>query len=306
MNRLTKVAVAATAALISAQALAEVTFYGRDDFQGPSFSTSTPVRNLERFGFNERASSVVVNSDRWEVCEGAGFTGRCVVLRPGTYSSLSALGLNDRITSVRLAEETARVEPAPPPAATNDGPKITFYGRENFQGPSFTASRSIGDLERFGFNDRASSVVVVSDRWQVCEGTQFSGRCFILRPGSYPTLADVGMSNRITSVRLVDRAPEPVATSPAPEIIFYGRPNFQGRSFTANRQIGNLERLGFNDRASSIVVVRDRWEVCEGARFDGKCVILGPGNYPSLSALGLNDDISSARVIDRDERFSYR
>jgi hypothetical protein len=32
------------------------------------------------------------------------------------------------------------------------------------------------------------------------------------------------------------------------------RPGFRGQSFTADRPIWNLERFGFNDRASSAVV----------------------------------------------------
>lgn len=60
---------------------------------------------------------------------------------------------------------------------------ITFYEREGFQGRSFTTERQVGDFERFGFNDRASSAVVLPDRWEVCEDTRFSGQCVVLRPG---------------------------------------------------------------------------------------------------------------------------
>lgn len=31
-----------------------------------------------------------------------------------------------------------------------------------------------------------------------------------------------------------------------------------------------------------MVVARDRWEVCEDARFDGRCVVLRPGRYAAL------------------------
>jgi hypothetical protein len=43
---------------ISAQASAKVTFYEREGIAGQSFSTGSQVGNLERFGFNDRASSV--------------------------------------------------------------------------------------------------------------------------------------------------------------------------------------------------------------------------------------------------------
>jgi uncharacterized protein YcfJ len=92
------------------------------------------------------------------------------------------------------------------------------------------------------------------------------------------------------------------ATQAAAQVTFYEHDGFQGRSFTTQKQIGNLERYGFNDRASSVVVLRDRWEVCEDARFSGRCVVLRPGRYPSLAAMGLNDRVSSVRTVSRNTR----
>ena len=102
---------------------AQVTFYEREGFEGRSFTTETQVRNLERSGFNDRASSVVVLHDRWEICEDARFSGRCVVLRPGRYPSLAAMGLNDRVSSVRKVSGNARIDDnryAPAPVARQD------------------------------------------------------------------------------------------------------------------------------------------------------------------------------------------
>ena len=75
------------AVAVSSQAPAQVTFYENNDFQGRSFSTGERVANFRDAGFNDRASSVIVLSRRWEVCEHAQFDGRCVVLRPGRYQS---------------------------------------------------------------------------------------------------------------------------------------------------------------------------------------------------------------------------
>ena len=93
-----------------------------------------------------------------------------------------------------------------------------------------------------------------------------------------------------------------VATQASAQITFYEREGFQGQSFTAEKQIGNFDRYGFNDRASSVEVLRDRWEVCEDARFSGRCVVLRPGRYPSLAAMGLNNRISSVRDVSHDAR----
>jgi len=92
------------------------------------------------------------------------------------------------------------------------------------------------------------------------------------------------------------------ATQAAAQVVFYEHEGFQGRSFTTEQQVGNFERYGFNDRASSVVVLRDRWEVCEDSRFRGRCIVLRPGRYPSLSAMGINDRISSVRIVNSTAR----
>ena len=46
-----------------------------------------------------------------------------------------------------------------------------------------------------------------------------------------------------------------------------------------------------------MVVERGRWEVCEDARFEGRCAVLRRGNYDSLRSLGLNNQISSVRPV---------
>jgi uncharacterized protein YcfJ len=93
-----------------------------------------------------------------------------------------------------------------------------------------------------------------------------------------------------------------VAAQAAAQVTFYESEGFQGQSFTAQKPVGDLSRFGFNDRASSVVVVRDWWEVCEDSRFNGRCVVLRPGRYPSLAHMGLNDRISSVRTVDRNSR----
>jgi uncharacterized protein YcfJ len=94
-----------------------------------------------------------------------------------------------------------------------------------------------------------------------------------------------------------------IVTQASAQVTFYEHDGYEGRSFTAESEINDFARSGFNDRASSVVVLRDRWEACEDARFGGRCVILRPGRYPSLSALGLNDRISSARAINSNARY---
>ncbi len=101
MNHKVKFALGAAALLLAAQAMAQITFYEGEHFRGRAFTTDREVRNFERFGFNDRASSVIVERGRWEVCEDARFGGQCAVLRSGSYDSLRGMGMNNRISSAR-------------------------------------------------------------------------------------------------------------------------------------------------------------------------------------------------------------
>jgi uncharacterized protein YcfJ len=123
MNAVLRNALVAASLAASTQAAAQIVFYEHDGFEGRSFTSEKSVNDFQRFGFNDRASSVMVMRERWEVCEDAGFRGRCVVLRPGRYDSLSAMGLNDRVSSMRMVSRGARVEDqrfAPPPQPVYD------------------------------------------------------------------------------------------------------------------------------------------------------------------------------------------
>lgn len=192
--------------------------------------------------------------------------------------------------------------------------EVTFFERENFQGRSYTADRQIGNLERTEFNDRASSVIVGGERgarWQVCEDIRFGGHCMILRPGHYPSLSAMGLSDTVSSVKPVGSnsrdVKERMAPAPLPsQVIFYEAEGFQGRSFTADKQVDDFARTGFNDRASSVVVLGQRWEVCNNSRFGGDCMVLNPGRYPSLAAIGINDRISSVRPLEANVRVEER
>lgn len=238
MKPLSRLTLSAAAALMAGQALAEVTFFERENFQGRSFTAQQQVNNLRRSGFNDRASSVIVGGGRgarWEVCEDTRFGGRCMILRPGSYPSLAAMGLNDRVSSVKPVDRNGRdvsdrMAPAPLPS------EVTFYENEGFQGRTFTANSQIEDFSRTGFNDRASSVVVLGQRWEVCENSRFNGQCMVLNPGRYPSLAAMGINDRISSVRALDWnvRVEERRFAPAPVAVYDNRRREEERIFEAN------------------------------------------------------------------------
>ena len=44
------------------------------------------------------------------------------------------------------------------------------------------------------------------------------------------------------------------------EVTFYSQEGLHGRAFTVNGTVENFEATGFNDRASSVIVQRGRWQ----------------------------------------------
>jgi hypothetical protein len=82
---------------------ADLTLYANDDYQGRAVAVIIDERQLAVRNFDDRASSLVIDAGSWRLCSGEEFTGKCVTLEPGRYPSLSALGLDDDVTSVRRA-----------------------------------------------------------------------------------------------------------------------------------------------------------------------------------------------------------
>lgn len=91
------------------------------------------------------------------------------------------------------------------------------------------------------------------------------------------------------------------ATTAAAQVTFYSHPEFQGRQFSTEHTIRNMDWVGFNDRAASLVIDHGNWQVCEDADFGGRCIVLGPGEYPSLASVGLQYQISSLRPAPYDD-----
>jgi uncharacterized protein YcfJ len=129
MNMKLRTAVGIAALGLSTLAAAQVTFYEFEGFRGRSFTVDALTPNFDPLGYNDRARSAIVDNGRWEVCEDAGFNGRCAIIRRGSYESLSGMGLNAKISSVRPVGRNAdvvSVYEAPPQYAQ---PSYPYYQR---------------------------------------------------------------------------------------------------------------------------------------------------------------------------------
>ena len=121
-----KILLAAALVATAMPAAAQITLYGQEEFDGRSLTIDSGERQLRSQGFNDRASSAIVRGGRFEVCTDENFQGRCMVLRPGQYPSLAAMGMDNAISSVRAVGRDVTFEErrfAPPP------PVITDYRR---------------------------------------------------------------------------------------------------------------------------------------------------------------------------------
>lgn len=101
MRMTIKVALALAGLAGATQAMGTITLYEGEGFRGDAFTAKDTISDLQPTGFNDRASSVIVNSGTWQACEDSGFRGRCITLEPGTYPTLGGFGMIDRISSIR-------------------------------------------------------------------------------------------------------------------------------------------------------------------------------------------------------------
>ena len=90
----------------------------------------------------------------------------------------------------------------------------------------------------------------------------------------------------------------------AGEMTLFQDSDFRGRAVTLRSDVGDLSRMGFNDKASSIIVRSGSWEVCKDANYRGSCRVLRQGYYSSLP--GMNDAISSVREVNRPGHGGHR
>jgi uncharacterized protein YcfJ len=162
MQRILQTLLGVAGIVFATQAAAQITFYEGEGFRGRTFVADRTIDNFDGYGFNDRASSAVVDGGRWQVCEDARFEGRCVILQPGSYDSLAGMGLNNRISSVRPLDSNARYENVPP--APLAAPTYEYRQRPNeqlYEVPVSSVRAVVGPPEQRCWMERQQ---VVEDR----------------------------------------------------------------------------------------------------------------------------------------------
>jgi len=183
------------------------------------------------------------------------------------------------------------------------GADLTLYADDDYQGRALGVVIDERQLGVLNFDKRASSVVVENSAWILCTGEEYSGQCITLEPGRYASLQALGLDNAITSVRRRDAAnvgvfkdaAGPKSTAEAADIVLFASKDYRGPSHTVDRPRPDLRVESLQAEATSAVIAKGQWKLCEDSEFRGPCVTLGPGKYPSLGDLGLKYGATSVR-----------
>jgi hypothetical protein len=163
-------------------------------------------------------------------------------------SDLRRLGLNDRISSVRVL-----------------GGRWVICTDINFVG-----CRAIGDdipdLNAIGWSNRISSIREGQNWWNAGGGFRGYGGGYEGggRPG-YEGGGRPGYGGGQTRGGYENQVPT---------MVLFQDSDFRGRSYSTQREVRNLADVGFNDMASSIRVSGGRWQVCTDKNFRGQCLII--------------------------------
>ena len=261
------------------------------------------------------------------------FTDRNFNGRSATYREdipdLEPLGLNDRISSLRVARgerweicehsnyqgrcvvvsgnepdlrrnswndlisSLRRVDGGSPlpPGPPSGNPYIVLFDRPNYRGTPNTYDGPNPSIPNSG-----QSVTIGRGVWMLCEGQNYSGRCITLDQ-SVPDLSVHNMRNRVFSVRPVGSGggSEPPPPSSDWYVVIFDRTNYRGTSSNYNGPETDIFKP-----ARSITIGRGTWQLCQGRNFSGRCVTLNR-SVPDLRSYNIRQ-VGSLRPISRQPR----
>lgn len=176
--------------------------------------------------------------------------------------------------------------------------EIIVYADAYYSGGSRNYMNDVSNLDYESFNDRISSIRVVSGIWTVCSDANYSGRCETVS-GDVSNLASTGLNDRISSIRLESGqgSYDGGYGRNYEGIVLYSDRNYRGREARIDYDAATLGEFNFNDSAASARVRDGVWELCEDANFRGHCETIS-SDAPDLGRL--HNQVSSVRLISRD------
>ncbi len=251
-----------------------IVIFDQTNFRGNPTNYSTTQSNI-----NKRAYSLTVGKGTWEICSGANFTGKCLRFA----SSVSDLNVYDFGGTVRSLKPVGA--PTPPPT-TN--PYIVLFTNQNFQGTPTNY-----DSARSNTNKSARSITVGSGTWEICDGSNYSGRCITLSQ-SVSDLSTYNIGRTIQSVRPVTGPP--MGSTEGWYIVLFTNQNFQGTPTNYDRSRSSMTKT-----ARSVTVGMGVWDLCDGRNFSGRCITISQ-SVSDLSTYNISRTIRSVRPVPAQPR----
>ena len=178
----------------------------------------------------------------------------------------------------------------PPPAS--GPPAIVLYSDTGLRGTSVELTVDTLNFNTIRFNDKARSVEVKGGVWLLCSDSKLRGRCEYVER-TVRNLGHINLSGNISSAQatVYDKGPKSY------DIAFFANGDFRGPFLGFDEGEAALSQYRFNDTASSVLVNRGTWLVCEHADYRGKCEFID-ASMSNLGDIYLNDKISSFRRYD--------
>jgi len=195
LRRVNRGSSGSTGSSIQLPVVQQLELFAGTNYSGQRLALTAATPDLRRVGFNDRAMSVRVGRGSvWEICVNPNYDDCRVIDRD--YADLSLLGLTRLMTSARpRASGSGAVGGWRPPGGRT---QIILFDETNYRGRSMTIDSATPALGLFA--NRTASVQVLSGRWELCDQTQFNGRCITVN-GNVRDLGTVGFRDRLSSLR---------------------------------------------------------------------------------------------------------
>lgn len=243
---------------------AGITVFVDPNFRGKSATFRQDMPDLRQAGFDKKISSLrVAPGEQWEVCDQPNYQGRCVVVF-GEEADLKRNAWNDIISSLRRVGGASVPPSVRPTAPAQNDWYIVLYDEPNYRGNPRNYKGSVPDL---GFNRPAGSVTIGKGIWQICDGANFTGHCFVLNQ----SVADLGpyRLRGVASVRPWGGASGAPSAPPSQNdwyIVVFDQPNYRGSPKNYRTTVSNI---GWNMRVQSVTIGKGVWEICERRQLHG-------------------------------------
>uniref|UniRef100_A0A6I8R2W2 Crystallin beta-gamma domain-containing 1 n=1 Tax=Xenopus tropicalis TaxID=8364 RepID=A0A6I8R2W2_XENTR len=234
------------------------------------------------------AGSLKVISGLWVGYEKPGFEGHQYLFEEGDYEEWSQWGgFDGLLQSLR------------PILSDFSTPHMTMYSEKDFdeKAPNINVLGIISNMDETGFGVNTQSIHVRSGVWVAYETPDFTGEQYILEKGMYSHFGAWGAKDfRISSVQPI--VMDAVENSRGGfKVQLFSEPDFKGSTHIFEGDVNSIEDL-FTTK--SCKVFSGRWAAYDKVEFSGNLWVLEEGSYPSLCAMGCQQDtaILSLQMIN--------